>query len=137
MLSRFGIIPHQLSKCRVRLRVDRVYAKLQSAQMKLSGQKKNSANRHENSSLYMMICFHPSLSISSSSLLGMNSIRLFRDLGPLSTSSLVIWAAIIWIVPVNSNNPPQVGLSHSNMGPDFLERTLGLPELKGSPFFAL
>jgi hypothetical protein len=57
------------------------------------------------------------------------------DLGLLSTSSLPIWAGIIWIVLGNSQNPPQGGLRHLKLAPDFLERNLGFPELKGSPFF--
>jgi hypothetical protein len=57
------------------------------------------------------------------------------DLGLLSTSSFPIWAGIIWIVLGNSQNPPQVGLRHLKLAPDFLERNLGFPELKGSPFF--
>ncbi len=64
----------------------------------------------------------------------MNLIRLFRDLEPLSTSSLLIWAGIIWIDPGKSQNPPQGDLSHLNMAPDFLEKILSLPELKGGPF---
>jgi hypothetical protein len=77
--------------------------------------------------------FHPSLSETSSSLLGMNTIRLCRG-STLSTSSLLIWAEIILIVPSKSQDPPQGDLSHLNMAPDFLERNLSLPELKGSPF---
>jgi hypothetical protein len=72
--------------------------------------------------------------LSANIFLGMSSIRLFRDLGSLSTFSLLIWAAIIWIVPVNSNNPLLLSRSHLNMAPDFLVRNLSLPELKGSLF---
>jgi hypothetical protein len=113
---------------------------VQSAQMKLSGQKKKLLQidmKTEENEIYVhiMISFHPSLSITSFSLLGMNSIMLFRDLEPLSTSSLLIWAGIIWIVPVKSQNPPQGDLSHLNMAPDFLEKNLSFSELKGSPFF--
>jgi hypothetical protein len=59
-------------------------------------------------------------------------------LGLLSTSSLPIWAGIIWIILGNSQNPPQGGQGgrrHLKLAPDFLERNLGFPELKGSPFF--
>ncbi len=84
-----------------------------------------------------IISFHPSLSITSFSLLGLNSNMLFRDLEPLSTSSLLIWAGIILIVPVKSQNPPQGDLSHFNIAPDFFEKNLSLPELKGSTFFSL
>jgi hypothetical protein len=57
------------------------------------------------------------------------------DLGLISTSSLPIWAGIIWIALGNSQNPPQGGLRHMKLDPDFLERKLGFQELKGSPFF--
>jgi hypothetical protein len=61
---------------------------------------------------------------------------LFRDLGLISPSSLPIWGGIIF-VPGNSQNPPQGGLRNLKLAPDFLERNLGLPELKGSSFFSL
>jgi hypothetical protein len=77
--------------------------------------------------------FHPSLSITSCSLLAMISIRLFRG-STLSTSSLLIWAGIIWIVLGKSQNPLKGDLSHLNMAPGLLERNLSLSELKGSPF---
>ncbi len=80
------------------------YNTIQSAQLKLSGQKKRHCKltwkkkKKINLRAYNdKLSFHPSLLITSSSLLGMNSIRLCRG-STLSTSSLLIWAGIIWIV---------------------------------------
>jgi hypothetical protein len=63
------------------------------------------------------------------------AIMTWGDLGLLSTSSLPIWAGIIWIALGNSQNPPQGGLRHLKLAPDFLEGKFGFQELKGSPFF--